>query len=254
MNETALYDAIFKRKSIRDYDQTPIDSNRLEEISRNLQSLKPLLADIKTEFKIISPNQVTRKINNNAPHYIAAFSEAKDAYKINMGFMLQQMDLYFSTTGLGSCWLGIPQPTKEVKESSNLEFIALMSFGNPKETLHRTSASEFHRKPLSDITNIEGANDLLEAARLAPSAVNLQNWYFTGNKNTIHAYSSKAGFLRSMVGGGHFPVNMGIALYHLKLATEHFGMKNKFIFDPSKDKSPPKNLEYVATLEIEQTS
>jgi len=84
--------------------------------------------------------------------------------------------------------------------------------------------------------------------------VNLQNWYFTGNKNTIHAYSSKAGFLRSRIGGGHFPVNMGIALYHLKLATEHYGMKIKFIFDPSKNKSPPKNLEYIATLEIKQTS
>jgi hypothetical protein len=129
-----------------------------------------------------------------------------------------------------------------------------MSFGNSKETLHRTSASEFHRKSFPGITNIEGANDLLEAARLAPSAANLQNWYFTGNKNAIHAYSSKAGFLRSRIGGGHFPVNMGIALYHLKLAAEHYGLKNKFIFDSSKDKSPPKNLEYVATLEIEQIS
>jgi len=168
MNETALYETIFKRKSIRDYDQTSIGSNRLEEISKNLQSLKPLLADIKTEFKVISPNQVTRKINNNAPSYIAAFSETKDGYKVNIGFMLQQMDLYFSASGLGSCWLGIPQPTKEVKESSNLEFIILMSFGNSKEAPYRTSTSEFHRKSLSEITNIEGANDLLEAARLAP--------------------------------------------------------------------------------------
>ncbi|HEX7481846.1 MAG TPA: nitroreductase family protein [Candidatus Bathyarchaeia archaeon] len=254
MNESTMFEAIFKRKSIRDYDPTSIDSNRLEEISRNLQSLKPMLAEIKTEFKIISPNHVTRKINNNAPHYIAAFSEAKDIYKVNIGFMLQQMDLYFSVIGLGSCWLGIPQPTKEVMDSSNLEFIVLMSFGNSKKALYRTSASEFHRKSLSDITNIEGANDLLEAARLAPSAVNLQNWYFTGNKNMIHAYSSKAGFFRSRVGGDYFPVNMGIALCHLKLAAEHYGLKSKFAFDLSKDKSSPKNLEYVATLEIELAS
>ena len=114
MDKNSLYEAIFKRKSIRDYEPTEIDSNRLEEISRNLHSLKPLLSGIKTEFKIISPNQVTRKLGNKAPHFIAAFSEAKDAYKVNIGFMLQQMDLYFSATGLGSCWLGIPQPTKEV--------------------------------------------------------------------------------------------------------------------------------------------
>jgi nitroreductase len=254
MNETALYDAIFKRKSIRNYDSTPIDSSRLEEISKNLQSLKPLLEEIKTEFKVLSPSQVARKLGNNAPHFIAAFSEAKDAYKVNVGFMLQQMDLYFSASGLGSCWLGIPQPTKEVLESSNLEFIILMSFGNPKEPLYRTSTSEFKRQPISEITNIEGATELLEAARLAPSAVNLQNWYFTGDKNTIHAYSAKSGFLRTRIGGSYYPVNMGIALYHLQLAAEHSGWKTKFVFDASRDKSPPKNLEYIATLEIEKTS
>jgi nitroreductase len=168
--------------------------------------------------------------------------------------MLQQMDLYFSATGLGSCWLGIPQPTKEVTESSNLEFIILMSFGNSRETLYRTNVSQFKRETLSKITNIEGTDELLEPVRLAPSAVNLQNWYFTGNKNLIHAYSSKSSFLRSVVGGSYFPVNVGIALCHLQLAAEHLGWKTRFVFDGSRDTNPPKNREYVATLEMEKTS
>ena len=185
---------------------------------------------------------------NKAPHYIAAFSEAKDAYKANIGFMLQQMDLYFSATGTGSCWLGIPQPTKEVTESSSLEFIILMSFGNPKETLHRTSTSQFKRKPLSEITNIQGADELLEPARLAPSAINLQNWYFTGDKNLIHAYSAKPGFLRSIAGGSYFPLNVGIAICHLQLAAEHLGWKTKIVFEKERDKNPPKDREYIALV------
>ncbi len=254
MDKNALYQAIFKRKSIRDYDPSPLDSNRLEEISKNLQSLNPLDSGIKTEFKIISPSQVTRKFGNKAPHFIAAFSQAKDAYKVNIGFMLQQIDLYFSATELGSCWLGIPQPTKDAADSSNLEFIILMAFGNPKETLYRTSTAEFKRKPLTEITNIMGADELLEPTRLAPSAVNNQNWYFTGNTTAIYAYSSKAGFLRSKVGGSYYPINMGIALCHLQLAAEHSGWNTKFAFDSSEDKKPPKNLEYVASLEIEKPS
>ena len=63
----ALYDAIFKRKSIRNYDSSPIDSSRLKEISEKLGSLKPLVSEIRTEFKIISPEQVTRKTGNKAP-------------------------------------------------------------------------------------------------------------------------------------------------------------------------------------------
>jgi nitroreductase len=254
MNGNNLYEAIFKRKSVRNYDPAPIDQNLLKQISDNLDSLKPMLTGIKTEFRLILPNQVTRKLNNNAPYYIAAFSEAKDAYKVNVGYMLQQMDLYFSAIGLGSCWLGIPQPIKEVTESSDLQFIILMSFGNSKETLYRTSAAEFKRHSLSDITNIENAAELLEPARLAPSAVNLQNWYFTGNKNSIHAYSAKSSFLRTIVGGSYYPVNMGIALCHLQLAVEHYGGKSNFVFDSSKDENPPTKLEYVATLEIEKTS
>ncbi len=254
MNENVLYEAIFSRKSIRSYDSAPIDQNRLEKISENLQSLKPLLAGIKTEFKVISANEVTRKLGNNAPHWIAAFSEAKEAYKTNIGFMLQQMDLSFSASGLGSCWLGIPKPTKEVTQSSKLEFVILMSFGNSKETLYRTNVSQFKRVPLSKITNIEGSNELLEAVRLAPSAVNNQNWYFTGTKDAIHAYSSKSSFLRGVLGGSYFPLNVGIALCHLQLSAEHFGFKTNFVFDNTKDMNPPPNREYVATLEIEKKS
>ncbi len=250
MNEATLYNAIFKRKSIREYDTTPLDSNRHEDVLKTLKSLKPMLNDVKTEFRIITPEQVTRKFNNKAPYFIAAFSEAKDAYKVNVGFMLQQMDLYLSSTGLGSCWLGIPQPTKEVTESSNLEFIILMSFGNSKEKLYRSSVSEFKRQAISDITDIKGEEEVLEPVRLAPSAVNLQNWYFTGDENTVHAYSSKPNFLRNIVGGSYFPVNMGIALCHLELAAGHLGRKTKFVFDSSRDKNPPKNRTYVATLEM----
>jgi nitroreductase len=253
MNENDLYEAIFKRKSIRNYDSAPMDQNHLKEISENLLVLKPMSAGIKTEFKIISPDQVTRKSMNKAPHFIAAFSEAKDNYKTNIGFMLQQMDLYFSANGIGSCWLGIPQPIKEVTESSNLEFIILMSFGNSRETLHRTSVSEFKRKRLSEITNIKGADELLEPARLAPSAVNLQNWYFTGDKNLIHAYSSKSGFFKSILGGSYFPINMGIAICHLQLAAEHLGWKTKVTSEAERDKNPPKDRKYIASLEIQNT-
>jgi len=253
LNDNDLYDAIFKRKSIRNYNSVPLDQGRLEEISENFRDLKQLSDGIKTEFNIISPDQVTRKGMNKAPHFIAAFSEAKDAYKANIGFMLQQMDLHFSAIGIGSCWLGIPQPAKEVTETSSLEFIILMSFGNSKEKLQRTGISQFKRKRLSDITNIKDADELLEPARLAPSAVNLQNWYFTGDKNLIHAYSSKSGFFRSIVGGSYFPVNMGIALCHLQLAAEHLGLKNKIVFERSMDKNPPRDREYVASIEIEKT-
>jgi len=250
MKANDLYDAIFKRKSIRNYDPTPLSQTLLNEITDNLHDLRPMASNIKTEFKIISPDQVKRAMKK-APHYIAAFSEREDHYRANIGFMLQQMDLYFSANGLGSCWLGIPVPAKEVIESTNLEYVILMSFGNSTETLHRTNVSEFKRKPLSEITDIRDADEMLEPARLAPSAINRQNWYFTGTKNMIQAYSSKPSFLGNLLGGKFNPINVGIAVCHLQITAEHFGHKTGIVFEEEKDRKPPKDSEYIASLRID---
>jgi hypothetical protein len=84
------------------------------------------------------------------------------------------MDLLLSTNNIGLCGQGIPKPTKKVIESSNMEFIILLAFGKSKETLHRNSISEFKRKSLEEKTNITDADELLETARLTPSATNGQ--------------------------------------------------------------------------------
>ena len=201
MEKTDLYPTIFKRKSIRNFDLTPLDDNTLAEISDYLHALKPMYDDIKTELKVISSDKVKRRMMKEAPHYIAVFSEVKECHLTNIGFMLQQADLFLSANGLGSCWQGIPSPTKELLMSSDLEFVIFIAFGKPKDpgSLHRTSISEFKRKTLSEITDITAADDLLEAARIAPSATNSQPWFFTGNTGMIHSYSVKPNFLKALM-------------------------------------------------------
>lgn len=254
MAQNGLYNIIFQRKSVRNYDLTPLDDNVLKEIREHLNTLKPLYDDIETELKIISSDDVHLRIMpKKAPHYIAIFSETKKNYKTNVGFMLQQMDLYLSAKGIGSCWQGIPLPTRDVLESSHLEFIILIAFGNPQEPLHRNSLKEFKRKPLTEITDINGEDFLLEAVRLAPSATNSQPWFFTGDESIIHAYSVKPGFLRKILIGKFIAIDMGIALYHLQLAAEHFGRETEIILDKTAKKNHPKNYEYVASLKFAET-
>jgi Putative TM nitroreductase len=167
------------------------------------------------------------------------------------GFMLQQMDLYFSANSIGSCWQGIPKPTSEVLKSSDLEFVILMAFGKSNVPLHRKSTSEFKRKALREITDIKGASKLLEAARLAPSATNRQPWFFSGDESIIHAFSVKPNRIIAILVKKYIPIDMGIALYHLKLAAEHFGKTIDFLFDKTAVNNPPKGYEYVASLKIE---
>jgi nitroreductase len=249
MEEKDLYSIIFQRKSIRKYDLDPLDEDALKEITDHLQTLKPLHKDIKIEFKILSPDVVQRRMMRKAPHYIAVFSEVKEGYLSNVGFMLQQMDLFFSANGLGSCWQGIPALKKEGLASSRLKFIILMPFGKPQETLHRTKTSQFKRKSLQEISDIKGADDLLETARLAPSARNAQPWFFTGDEHLIHAYYLKTNFIAGLLFKEYLPIDVGISLYHLKLGAEHFGKETEIIFDNPEDNNL-NEYDYVASLRL----
>lgn len=252
MEKNTLYETIFKRKSIRKFDLTPLDENTLKEIADSLQTLEPLHKNIKIEFKILSPDLVKRRMMKKAPHYIAVFSEVKEGYLSNVGFMLQQMDLFLSANEIGACWQGIPTLKKEALESSNLKFIILMPFGKAQETLHRTNISEFKRKPLNEITDIKGADDILEAARVAPTATNAQSWFFTGDKNLIHACYIEPGRVKGLLTKKYPPMDVGIGLYHMKLAGEHFGREPEIIFDKNMVKNLKKEYNYVASLKLSE--
>jgi nitroreductase len=245
-----LYPVIFKRKSIRNYDIDPLAENILKEISEQINNLVPLYKDIKTEVKIISSDDVNRRMMKKAPHYLAVFSEEKEGYLTNVGFMLQHMDLLFSANGVGSCWQGIPMPKGYVLKGSDLKFIILIAFGKPSVPLYRESTSEFKRKDLKKISDIEGLDELLESARLAPSATNSQPWFFKGDESFIHAYSIKPNFLKAILVNKYIPIDIGIAVYHLKVAAEHFGKTTEILFDKMKEENSPKGYNYIATLKF----
>src|SRR5512136_1375556 len=99
IEDKKLYETIFRRKSIRQYDPTPLDDHTLAEITARTTALKPLYDDIKIEIKLLSQKDVKGLFLAKAPHYLAVFSETKDGYLTNVGFTLQQMDLYFSANG-----------------------------------------------------------------------------------------------------------------------------------------------------------
>ncbi len=250
MENTNLYETIFKRKSIREYDLTPLDGHTVAEVMARTSALKPLYDDIKIEMKLLSQKDVKGLLLAKAPHYLAVFSETKDGYLTNAGFMLQQMDLFFSANGIGSCWQGMPKPTKEILNSSKLEFVILMAFGKPKERLHRESVSEFKRKPLGEITDAKGADELLEPARLAPSAVNRQQWFFTGSASTLHAYRAKSSFLTAFMFERMSKISIGIAICHVWIAAKHFGKEVEFIRDKEAQNKPPTGHEYVISTRI----
>jgi nitroreductase len=155
--------------------------------------------------------------NIKAPYYLVFGSEEKDGFLENIGFIGQQLDLFLSASGLGACWLGASKPEEEVV--SVLPHVICMSFGKPAGHLHR-KLSGFKRKRPEEIS--EGTDERLEAARLAPSAVNAQNWYFIAEGGKIHCYRKKSKSLLGAVYNKLHAIDMGIALCHIAEESENF--------------------------------
>jgi len=203
---------IRKRKSIRKYEDAPLSAATINMIMAQLTTLVPLYSSI--GYSIETTPKTKGLFNVKAPHYFLFTSEKKDGYLENIGFIGQQLDLFLSEAGIGTCWLGAAKPTE--KQATTLPYVIGMSFGNAAEPLYRDT-SEFKRKPLSAVS--EGNDERLEAARLAPSGLNAQNWYFVAYNGNIHCYRKKTvlGFLNRMA-----CIDMGIALYHIAAESHHF--------------------------------
>ncbi len=66
----------------------------------------------------------------------------------------------------------------------------------------------------------------------------------------LHVYSIKPNFLKAMVVNKYIPIDIGISIYHLKVAAEHFGKTTEIIFDKDEEKDSPKGYNYYATLKF----
>jgi nitroreductase len=231
-----MIETISKRKSTRKYDPSPLDTNVMENIQTFIKGVKPLFDDIKAKFDILPAEKV--KAATNAPHFIMAYSEGKDCCRTNIGFMLQQVDLYIQSNGLGSCWLGMAKPIESGERG--LEYVISLAFGKPEVSPYR-ELSGFKRKPLEKISNT--ADKRLEPARLAPSAINSQPWYFVTTGEGFDCYCARK-----------FPaalyerlnkIDVGIALAHLYVANQ-----DKFSFSVQGKAKELKGHYYVGSVVI----
>ena len=207
-----MENAIYYRRSCRSYSSEPLTRTELAEIEDFSKTLVPLDNKIRTALQIVPGDAVRFYFPWKAPQLIAFFSENKPGYLENAGFILQQMDLWLQSRGLGVCWLGLGKLKNQVKTPEGMEFVILLAFGTPKEVLSREKR-KFNRKTMAEISDWEDKK--LECVRVAPSSTNSQPWYFTHEGETIHAFRSEAGLLRHAMLGTMNRIDMGIALAHL---------------------------------------
>ena len=206
-----LQNQIYIRKSCRNYLEDEIDLDLIHEFMNNV---KPLNPNISYRYDILNPDEVNVRTPWSAPYYLALYSEKKDNYLENIGFVFQQLSLYLQSLDIGNCWVGMASPKKK-----DPEFVIMMSFGkSDKMTRDKDS---FKRKQLSKISDVE--DERLIPARLAPSAMNTQPWYFKHTDDGFDVYQVRQNILKRQILKKWNPIDMGIALAHLYISnTESF--------------------------------
>ena len=214
-----LVNQIYLRKSCRKYDDDAID---MEPIHEFISNVKPLNEEIDYRYEILKKDDVRIKTPWSAPFYLALYSEKKENYLENIGFVFQQVSLFLQSIDIGSCWVGMASVKK--KDSN---FIITIAFG--KSSNKTREITSFKRKKLSEIS--DNSDERLKPAQLAPSAINSQPWYFKHTDEGFDVYQIKQNILKRQILKKWNPIDVGIALAHMYVANEKtfdFKIKNDF--------------------------
>jgi nitroreductase len=234
------FDAIYRRKSIRKYSDEYVPVGIIEEIKDMVTHGKRLYEDIDMDVHVIEnglkfqevlPGIIGSYGKVKAPHYIVVTSERKEGYLENIGFTMESIVLELTDMGIGTCWIGgnIDKCLFDdfITMKNNHVPVVIIAFGYPRDENDDVKTIVNSRKRM-DISEIFNGNlddlwyKIMEAVRVAPSAVNIQPWRFFNEDHRIDVYSVK----RTLFTNKHLEemnrIDVGIGLSHLDIAAQYF--------------------------------
>ncbi len=237
-----LYDMIFKRKSFRRFNDTlSLSEEELKDINQKIKNLTSIVNGIEITCKIVPREKTTSK---RGEYCLLIYSEEKEHYLLNIGYMFEQLDLYLSSKNIGICWYGMGK----VKEPqyNNLKYVIMMALGKAKEIEFRRDYRKSKRKETSDIWNGDLSVEIADFVKYAPSACNTQPWRVICENNTLKIYRTTQ--VKSIMPKEKVPfynsIDMGIFLFILELALSHNNFSFQRILSPENNDS---NLISIAT-------
>jgi len=246
-----IIESIKQRRSIRTYTGEPLNAAHKAQIQEFINQLKaPFGVKARIEMLSIQPDKEPVKLGTygwikGAVDYLALVFEEALFAETAAAYMFEQVVLFCTSLGLGTCWLGGSFSRKDFKKqlslkpNESLRIVSPVGYPNDKKRLfekivvnaehnHSTrkhfSTLFFHNqfdKPLTQTT--AGVYYLpLEMVRLAPSANNKQEWRAVlQDEQTIHFYKKTYINFDS--------IDIGIALCHFELTCRELGIEGKYV-------------------------
>ncbi|MBQ0065025.1 MAG: nitroreductase [Firmicutes bacterium] len=214
------YDMIFKRKSFHIFRETEtLNKEEIEGIEQYIQTLTPLQKDIAYTIRLVREEKTSCK--RGAEYCILFYSERKEGYLQNIGYIGEQLDLYLTSKSIGTLWFGIGKPDIEIE---NQEYIIMIAIAKMAENKFRKDMFKAKRKSLEEIWKGEPTN-FSNIIRFAPSACNSQPWIVEHKNHELFVYRykkpGKRGIMPVQKVSYYNRIDIGIFLYFLEICLEH---------------------------------
>ena len=231
------YNQIFKRKSFHFFKDTgTLSADELQALEDFIKTVKPLQAEIKTEICIVPEPETTCR--RGGEYCILLYSETKDGYLQNVGYIGEQIDLYLAAHDIGALWFGIGKP--KAMQVNGLDFVIMISVAKMPVDKFRKDMFKSKRKPLDEIWRGQPLG-FSEIVRFAPSACNTQPWIVENTGSDLLVYRFKKPGKRGIMPADkvryYNKIDMGIFLFILEtcLAHENYQYDRTLFADTSDD-------------------
>jgi nitroreductase len=263
---------IKQRFSCRAYRPVPVEPatrRRLEDVAASFAT-GPFGAQLR--FKLVAADAKDSKelkglgtygMIRDAAGFILGAAAPGDRNLEDFGYRMEEIILFATDLGLGTCWLGGNFTRSTFSARMGLrdgeELPAVASVGHIPRI-----AGAHGRLPWQQLffdghfgaalsPEAAGAYALpLEMVRLGPSATNKQPWRVIKGDNTWHFYLQRTpgygqGLNKMFVKSDLQRLDMGIALCHFELAAREAGLDGRWVLDEPSLTRPDALTEYTAS-------
>lgn len=226
-----LYPMIFKRKSFHTFKDNKtkryfsedyhISDEEYDEMKAAFDLFEPLYPDIRVAMRIAENNETTCK--RGQEKVILLYSEEKENYLMNIGYIGEQLDLFLASRNIGTLWFGLNKA--EMPDYNGLKYVIMIAICKVPEDKFRKDMFKSKRKGINEIWTGEQLPSVSDIIRFAPSACNTQPWKIIYENNEIEVYRYQSPirkWVMPVAGVVHFNhIDIGIFLCFLELCLDH---------------------------------
>lgn len=213
-----ILEAIQARHSVRSYKDAPLKPEDIRTLQKEIDDCNKAgglhIQLVTNEPKAFDSFMAHYGKFSGVQNYIALIGKKSADLEEKLGFYGERLVLLAQTLGLNTCWVamtfgkGAAKSRCTIAPGEKLVCVLSLGYGATQGVAHKS-------KPMESLCQVEGAmpdwfRKGMEAAMLAPTAMNQQKFLISLSGNTVSAKS---------LGGFYSKTDLGIVKYHFEVGS-----------------------------------